>query len=137
VGVIQRSAVGHVQAPHAHTATGRAQGTGFDTWRITPSGLFVEASFNILQTEPGDDRHTIPLAKTPGGDLVTKSPESLRREIFIPAFGLLHRQDIDLAAVEIGQHPVQPGPDGIDVPGGQAHQASAEIRAIHRSMSAL
>ena len=44
--------------------------------------------------------------------------------IVVAGLCLLEREDVDLVAGEEGLDPVDPGPDGVDVPGGDAHAAT-------------
>ncbi len=55
------------------------------------------------------------------GGSVPQSAERLMRKLLLTALGLLDRQDVDVAALQPREDPVETGPDGVDVPGGDAH----------------
>ena len=48
--------------------------------------------------------------------------------LVVARLGLLQRQHVDLVALQQRLHPVDPGADGVDVPGGQSHPARVRRR---------
>ena len=73
------------------------------------------------QARPGGDGHPVPLRGTHVRHLVAGGLEEQGGKLIVPAFGLLHGQDVDVAAPQPREHPVGAGADGVDVPGRQAH----------------
>ena len=69
-------------------------------------------------------------------DVVAGVFELLERELLGLALDLLHRQHVDALAHREVDDPVDPGADGVDVPGGQTHgikpTATPPTRAVHR-----
>jgi hypothetical protein len=58
------------------------------------------------------------------GHLVAEGLEPLERELVLAGLGLLDREDVDIGAFEPGCDAIDAGPDGVDVPGGDAHSRS-------------
>ena len=55
------------------------------------------------------------------GHLVAEVLEPVVGELVLAGLGLLEGEDVDVAADEPVGHAVDPGADGVDVPGGDAH----------------
>ena len=128
VSVVRRihgAAVGHVQAPHPHPAAGRAQRPGlrrrFDLRLVTPRRLTLEADLLVIDAHPRRDRHTVPLVEPAVHHLVADRGERHGGELVVGALGLLHRQHVDVGALQPVRDPVDAGADGVHVPGGQPH----------------
>ena len=125
VRVGQRAAVGHVQAPHPHAAAGGAErprlGRRVQPLLRRPGRHAREADLDVLDAHPGQDRDPVPLRVADVGDLVPDRVEHHLGELVVPALGLLQRDDVDVAALQPGRHPVGSAADGVHVPGRQAH----------------
>jgi hypothetical protein len=121
VRIGEGAAVRHVQAPHAHPAAGGAERTGLRLGVLGPAGLTREADLHVVDAHPGQDRDAVPLRVPDVGDLVAEGVEHHLGELVVAALGLLQRDDVDVAALQPGRHPVGPAADGVDVPGRQAH----------------
>src|SRR5690606_4418210 len=63
----------------------------------------------------------VPLVEAAVHDLVAERRERHGRELVVGALGLLHRQNVDVGALQPNGDAVDPGADRIDVPGSQAH----------------
>ena len=124
VRVVERTAVGHVERPHAYAVAERPDGAGLGRGGLAPAGHPVEADPDVIEADPRDDRDAVPLVEPVVGHLVAERLEALERELVSARLGLLDGEHVDVAALEPGGDPVDAGSDGVDVPGGDAHSRS-------------
>ena len=121
VRVVERAAVGHVERPHAYAVAERADGAGLGRRGLTPARHAVEADADVVEADARGDGDAVPLAQAVVGHLVAEGLEAVERELVLAGLGLLDREHVDVGAFEPGGDAVDAGPDGVDVPGGDAH----------------
>jgi hypothetical protein len=74
---------------------------------MSHTSSFSGAMFlDVLDPHPGQDRHSVPLRVAHVRDLVTQRVEHHLGELVVPALGLLQGDDVDVAALQPGGHPV-------------------------------
>ena len=83
-----------------------------------------DAGHDVLQPDPREDRHPVPLRLAVAGELVAAAGELFaeqRVERVVGELGLLQADDVGLALVEPGQQPRHPLLDRVHVPGRYPH----------------
>ena len=121
VRVVELAAVGHVERPHPDPAAGRADRPRLGGHRVAVPGHRREAVLDVLEADPGDDRDAVPLVVPEGRDLVAERLEAHRRPLVVAGLGLLEGEYVDSLPLHEGLDAVDPGADGVHVPGGEAH----------------
>ena len=140
VRIVQRAAVGHVQAPHPHPAARRAECAAWPRRRrrLLHVGL-ARRSRPATSSSPTRDAIATPFhwLKPDVRDLVAQRGERHRRELVVGALGFLHGQHVDVGALQPVGDPIDSGADRVDVPGGQSHalQATATAYGDHVAAS--
>ena len=124
VRVADRPPVGHVERPHPDPVAGRADRARLGGQRVAELGHAREAVLDVLEADPADDRDPVPLVVAERRDVVPQRLEAHRRPLVVAGLGLLEREHVDLVPGQEGLDAVDPGPDGVHVPGGDAHHAS-------------
>ena len=129
VRIVERAAVRHVQAPHAHAVDQHAQCTSLERSirPLMPLGEArhaVERCAHIGDRQAARDRDAVPLIQAVHLDVVAGLFELRVGELLGFALDLLHRQHVDVFSDGELDGAGDAGADGVDVPGGQAHVSS-------------
>ena len=106
----------------AHSPAGRADGPGLG--RTRELRLAGEVALDIVQTQPGQDRHPVPLAVPMVRETVAETGQGLteqRREGLIRELRLLQTDHIGLPVFEPWQQARDARLDRVDVPGSDSH----------------
>ena len=93
------------------------------------SYLGTQAGRDLGQPDPAGDGHTVPPAVTVVDRLVAQRGECPVRKGCVGLLGLLHAQDVRLGVADPLLHPGEPGAQGVDVPGGDAHGRRLRLRS--------
>ena len=99
----QAAPVGHVQAPDAHAAAGRADGARLQNLGLAGLAevrLVIEAALHILKAHAGGDRHAVPLVQAKVRNLVAHEFEEVEGKSLVLGFGLLQGEHVNLVFVE-------------------------------------
>ena len=134
VGVLEGTTIGDVEAPDAHAVDGRTDRAGFlrSIRALVPlreAGHPGEGGLDLGRTRAAGDRDTVPLREAMGFDVEPCLLELFERELLDLALDLLHCQHVDVFTHREVDDPVDPGADGVHVPGGKAHGLSLESPA--------
>ena len=73
--------------------------------------------------DPADDRDAVPLVVADRGDVVAQHGQPHQRQLVLAGLGLLHGEHVDVVALQERLDAVDPAPEGVDVPGRDAHPA--------------
>ena len=124
VRIVERAAVGDVQAPDPDAAAGGADGAGLLDGvlaacrsRAGPGSRRSTSS----RPDPGGDGDAVPLVDAEVRHLVAHALEELPRELLVLALGLLDGQDVAVGALQPGLHPVGTGTERVHIPGRNLH----------------
>ena len=122
VRVVDLAAVGHVERPHAYAAAGRADRPRLGGDRVPEPGHPGEAASGRPRCP------TRLMIATPfhwlwptDGDLVAHRLQPHQRQLVLAGLGLLQGEHVDVVALEERLDAVDPGAEGVDVPGRDAH----------------
>ena len=124
VRVAELAPVGDVERPDPHATAGRADRAGLGFGRVAPGRHLREADLDVLQPDPGQDGHAVPLRVADVRHLIAQRLEPVGRELVVAGLGLLHRDHVEVTALDPVGDPVDPGPDGVDVPRSDPHPAN-------------
>jgi len=124
--IAERASVGHVEAPDPHPVDrgsdrARLQRKVGAFFALQEAGHAVEADLHVVHRVAAGDRDTVPLVEPVQLHLVAGLAELVQGELCLGALDLLHGQHVDLFAAEPVDDAADAAPDGIDVPGGDAH----------------
>ena len=119
VVVVDLAPVGHVAGRHADPAARGPEDPGI---RIGVVPTVGEARPHVDQPDPGDHGHAVPPALAVVGRVVAQGLEPVVGEGLVGHLRLLEAEDIGADGVHPGLYPVDPGLQGVDVPGDDAHQ---------------
>ena len=92
-------------------------------------GLAVEADLDVLEADPAEHRHAVPLVEAGDRDLVAEGLQAHQRQLVLAGLGLLQGQHVDVVALEQRLDAVDPGAQRVDVPGGDPHPVTLVSRA--------
>ena len=84
----------------------------------------------IVDADPAEDRHAVPLVMSRGGDLIPQGLQPEKWQLVQPGLGLLDGQYVDLLALQERLDPVDPAAQGVDVPGGDPHRGTISGSAV-------
>ena len=90
--------------------------------RRSGSRALGQTARDVGEADPGDDRDTVPPAVAVQGDLVAERFDLRRGNAVIGDLGLLQAHDVGRGVLEPVEQSRQPGGDGVDVPGSDAHE---------------
>ena len=103
VRVGQAAAVGHVQAPDAHAAAGRADRAGFEDFGLAGLAevrLVIEAALHVFEANSGGDCHAVPLIQAKVRNLVAHEFEEVEGEGLVLGLGLLQGEHVNVVFFE-------------------------------------
>src|SRR5713226_8657026 len=120
---IHRLPVGSVEADDPDSLNG-----GGDDSRLAVRGVIPHAPSHLRERSLRENRNPVVglLARTNGE--VSGRLQLEGGIFFLCAFELLQAENVWLRRSQPGQEPIQPGANGIDVPGGDVHGASPQAR---------
>ena len=131
VGVVDLAAVGDVERPDADAAARRADRARLDPGRLAPRRLAVEADLDLLEPDPAEDRDAVPLVQAGDRGVVAQRLQAHQRQLVLARLGLLQREHVDVVPLQQRLDPVDPGAQGVDVPGGDPHPPQPSERRRH------
>lgn len=82
----------------------------------------VEAHLDVLHRLSADQGDAVVGLLSADGAVVADLLKGLQREQVVADLGLLQAEHIRFMGLQPGQHLIQAGPHGIDVPAGDAHR---------------
>ena len=127
VRITERTSVGDVERPDLDAVAGSPEGTSFRSRRVAPLRHAVKALPDVGQPDPRGDRHAIPLVVAERRHVVAERLETHHRPLVVASLGLLDRQHVDLVPLDQSLDPTDPGPDRVDVEGGDAHEHLSQV----------
>ena len=98
-------------------------------------GVFVvagEARLGFVERQPGQQRDAIEGLLAVGDYVVAERLDRLARERLVEAFDFLQADDVRRALLQPSQQQLDPLPDRIDVPGGDAHEYQFQVLGAAR-----
>ena len=128
--VVERPAVGHVRAHHPHAAAGGREQPGLGVGRRAVG----EARHDVVEADPAQDGDAVPPALAVVRGLVARAAKASAGKARVGQLRLLQADDVGLALGQPLLHPLEPGVEGVDVPGREAHgdRRYRSAEAVHR-----
>ena len=124
------AAVRHVYGVDSNTAAGRGHRTRLRMWEARPAG---DPEDDFLETDPGEDRHPVPLRLAMEGNGIATAGELCAEQLvecIVDELRLLQTDDVRLALLEPGQQPQHSLLDRVHVPGRYPHRAYGSVSQL-------
>src|SRR5205823_14945531 len=119
--------VRHVDAHHADAgAGGRYEAAAV----IGPAVFAREAGADLVETDPGGDADAVPCSEAVVSDFIAELTEGEQRNELVGQLGLLHAEDVRLLVRSPGQHAIEAGLEGVDVPGREPHRPKERTAVV-------